>query len=48
MFDAEGAAERVPAEPDVWTDGRLRIRSLVLLRQVRFFYLSYWSSLGRS
>ena len=39
-FDAEGAAGRVAAEPDVWTDGSLlRIRSLVLLHQVQGFLL---------
>ena len=39
-FDAEGAAERVAAEPDVWTEGALfRIRSLVLRRRDRVFFV---------
>ena len=50
VFGAEGAAERVPAEPDVWTDGSL-VEDKVSGASSSgsgFFYWSYLSSLGRS
>ena len=49
-FDADGAAGRVAAEPDVWTDGSL-VQDKVSRASSSgsgFFYLSSWSSLGRS
>ena len=50
VFGAEGAAGRVAAEPDVWTDGGL-VKGKVSGASSSgsgFFYSSFWSTLGSS